>query len=454
MGRVGGKSGAVGGDLLRLLDGGSVAGLGDGELLGRFVDRGDGAAFEALVGRLGPMVLGVCRRILGDSHDVDDAFQATFLVLVRRAGSIRERDLVGPWLHGVAARVARRARSESARRAARERASVVPEAREGETGPDPDGSGLRALIDEEIGRLPEHHRRPVVLCDVEGLSREEAARRLGWTPNMVRGRLERARGRLRDRLARRGLAPSGPWSVLLAARSVPSPALVAATGRAALSFGVGRIGSSLASASAVALSRGVLTMMMLSKLKVAAAVALAAGFVAAGSGMLGAQGPATPPAPQAVAPVAPPRGATDTDALAVLGRSRVEMARERYKTQRNFYEQGRITIDRILGASQALMDAEIDATGEPAARLAAIRAHLGRIKQIEAREQAELELGRATAADIVEIQTGRLDTEYRLAKEAAVAEARPSTVADLERRVSEVEKKVDRVLNLLNPATR
>src|SRR5947208_1267654 len=121
MSMAGGRPGAVRGDLVRIFDGDSVVGLGDGELLGRFADSGDEAAFEALVGRLGPMVLGVCRRMLADPHDVDDAFQATFLVLVRKARSIGDRELVGAWLHGVATRTARRARSASTRRAARER---------------------------------------------------------------------------------------------------------------------------------------------------------------------------------------------------------------------------------------------------------------------------------------------------------------------------------------------
>ena len=198
--------GVIRGDVLRLFEGGSVAGMDDGELLARFAERRDEAAFEALVDRLGPMVLGVCRRMLADPRDVEDAFQATFLVLVRRAGSIRDRELVGPWLHGVAVRVARRARVLAVRRAIRERREdadvMVPE-----RPPVAEWSEVRAAIDEEIGRLPEHHRRPVVLCDVEGLSREEAAARLGWTLNMVRGRLDRARGRLRDRLDAAGDGP-------------------------------------------------------------------------------------------------------------------------------------------------------------------------------------------------------------------------------------------------------
>jgi RNA polymerase sigma factor (sigma-70 family) len=283
-----GRFGSSRRDVLRLFEGGSVAGLGDGELLERFAVARDEAAFDALVAKLGPMVLGVCRRMLSDPHDVDDAFQATFLVLVRRASSIRDRDLVGPWLHGVATKVARRARAESIRRSSRERVAVVAEVREESIERESDWPELRAMIDEEIERLPENHRRPVILCDVEGLTREEAALQLGWSLNMVRGRLERARSRLRGRLTRRGLAPSCGLMALLATPPTPSPVLLATTCRAACSFAVGRVG--LASASAVALCRGVLNMMLMSKLKVGLAVVISTGFVAIGTGMLAAQG--------------------------------------------------------------------------------------------------------------------------------------------------------------------
>ena len=278
MGGIGGGSAAVAGELRRLFAGESVAGLGDRALLARFVAASDPAAFEALVIRHGPMVLGVCGRILPDPHDVDDAFQATFLVLVRKARTLRDGDHLGPWLHGVALRVARRSRATSARRKARERAATVPEARPDDAHLGPDRAELRAAIDEEIGRLPDHHRRPVVLCDVEGLSREEAAAQLGWSLNMVRGRLERARDRLRVRLSRRGLAPSGAW-VALTSPAVPSSPLVAATSRAAVAVASGRLGADLVSASAVALSRGVSRMMILSRWKLVAASVLATGTV-------------------------------------------------------------------------------------------------------------------------------------------------------------------------------
>ena len=437
-----GRLGAARGDVLRLFDGGSVAGLGDGELLGRFADRRDEAAFEGLVARLGPMVLGVCRRMLADPHDVDDAFQATFLVLVRRAGSIRDRDLVGPWLHGVAARVARRARAESSRRKARDRIAVVPEAVEA-VEVEPGWPELRALIDEEIDRLPEHHRRAVVLCDVEGLSREEAAIRLGWTLNMVRGRLERARGRLRGQLARRGLAPPGAWSALVASPPIPPPALASSTIRAALASPGGQVGAGLATAPAVALSRGVLRMMMLSKLKLGLAALCSAGFVAAGSGMLAAQGPgdganpppskpaAVAPATQQVQPVQPPSPASPflPRSAADVAKARIDLAMQRFKAQKTFYDEGRITVDRLADASKALTDAKRDAAASKAGRVEAVREHYALLEWILKREEAELADGRATTADIAYIKSALLDTEFALVKELEAPETKPAGVA-------------------------
>jgi RNA polymerase sigma factor (sigma-70 family) len=412
-------------DVLRLFEGDSVAGLSDGELVDRFANRRDELAFEGLVTRLGPMVLGVCRRMLADPHDVDDAFQATFLVLVKKAGSLRNPDLVAPWLHGVATRVARRARAESARRTIRERVAVVDEGRMEAVGLESEWPELRALIDEEIERLPENHRRAVVLCDVEGLSREEAALRLGWSLNMVRGRLERARDRLRVRLARRGLAPSGAWAALVVARPTPPAALLAATTRAGLAFSAGRMGAGLVSASAVALSRGVLRMMMLSKLKVGLAILVSSGFVAAGSGIIVAQATGDKPAPKAV-DVSKEESARQY--VAALGKSRVEMARKRWATQQAFYNEGRITIDRLVNASESLLDAELDASDKPEARIGLIQAHLARIKGIEKSEQDMLADLRGTQSDVDEIQTRRLEVEYRLAKEAEAAVRKPTTV--------------------------
>ena len=261
---------------------GTVAGLGEGTLLDRFVTDRDEAAFAALVARHGPMVLGVCRRALRDGHDVEDAFQATFLVLARRAGSIRDGDRVGPWLHGVAHRVAVRARADVARRRAREPVGADPDRAEAPPsgGAPPD---LRAVLDEELARLPESLRAPLVLCYLEGLTHEEAAGRLRWPVGTVRSRMARARDLLRGRLARRGLAAHGAGLAAALVADPVSAALLDSTVGACLIFVADRAASAAsASAGAAALAQGVLNAMTIAKLK-ALGIAALAGTLALGS---------------------------------------------------------------------------------------------------------------------------------------------------------------------------
>jgi RNA polymerase sigma-70 factor (ECF subfamily) len=174
----------------------------DSELLQSFVTKEDPDAFRRLIERHGAMVLAVCRSVLGQHHDVEDAFQSTFLILAKSAGSIKQAESIGPWLHRVALRVSRRARYQACERRHRE-ASVTPF--QGEpSGHTPDESFI-PLLREEISRLPDHYRLPVVLCYLEGKTNEQAAAELRCPVGTVKGRLSRARDRLRHRLARRGL---------------------------------------------------------------------------------------------------------------------------------------------------------------------------------------------------------------------------------------------------------
>lgn len=207
----------------------------DALLLDRFIEQWDQAAFRDLVGRHGPMVLGVCRRILRDPHAAEDVFQATFLLLVRKAGSVRKRGSVGPWLYGVAQRMALEARGAASRR-------PVPAPLDVEVPRVDDYDGLEhdelnAALHEELGRLPEKYRAPLVLCYIDGLPHEAVARQLGWPLGTVRSRIARGRDLLGARLARRGLAPA---AVLLALGLLPKaeaavpPRLVEATVRAAV----------------------------------------------------------------------------------------------------------------------------------------------------------------------------------------------------------------------------
>lgn len=278
-----GRLGAVRGPLKLLFDAGAVGDLTDGQLLERFLARDDGseAAFAALVDRHGRMVSSVCRQALGASHDAEDAFQATFLILVRRAGSIRRRDSIGSWLYGVARRVSARARDDAARRRIREhragREFGETATRTLEPGDDP----VAALI-EEIARLPEKYRQPVLLCDLGGQTHAQAACQLNWPIGTVSGRLSRARALLRSRLVRRGAVGA---AATLAAFGRPFPvaaALVEATAKAAVALAAGMPIASGFSAGATGLAGAVLGASSVGRLKAMAGLLLAAG-VASGT---------------------------------------------------------------------------------------------------------------------------------------------------------------------------
>jgi RNA polymerase sigma factor (sigma-70 family) len=286
-------------------------------LLARFASRRDEAAFAALVRRHGPMVLGVCRRLLRDPHDADDAFQAAFLVLVHKARSLTRPGSLGPWLYGVAYRTALKARARAARRRLQERRASAP------APADPAEEvlrrDLRAVLDDELSRLPARYREPLVLCYLEGYTQDEAARRLGCPQKTVTTRLARGRARLRARLARRGLALSaGAAGAALSESAAPAavpPPLANATHKAATLIAGGKAGPAV-SADAVALTQGVLKAMGTTKWKAAAAVLLltaAAVGVGLGAGAYPARAQRPPDAgavregkPAAAAPV-PPR---------------------------------------------------------------------------------------------------------------------------------------------------
>src|SRR5262245_54418679 len=188
-----------------LLEAGTVAGLTDGQVLDRYLARRDESAFAALVMRHGPMVLGICHSILRGAPEVEDAFQATFLVLIRKAGTIRGRDAVGGWLHRVAHRVAVQVGRERTRTNRREqRVGEVPDLVAGCEAPAVDD--WLVTLHEELARLPERLRGPIVLCYLEGKTQEQAAVELRWSEATLRRRLADARGLLHSRLTRRGVA--------------------------------------------------------------------------------------------------------------------------------------------------------------------------------------------------------------------------------------------------------
>jgi HlyD family secretion protein len=257
------RKNSVLGPLRTLFNLGAIGETTDGQLLEQFALGGEAAelAFAALLERHGPVVLHTCRSILGDDHEAEDAFQATFLVLVRKAKSLWVRDSLGPWLHQVAYRAARCSRSAAVRRTAHERrAAETALARRDHRGTE-DREELGAAIHEEIARLPERYRGPLVLCDLESRSHQEAARHLGCPVGTVKSRLARGRRLLGDRVKRRGFAvvTTLPVAGLLSpsARAAPSAALADSTTRAAIQIVAGRSPVGMVSAAVSEIVNGI-----------------------------------------------------------------------------------------------------------------------------------------------------------------------------------------------------
>src|SRR5262245_46809552 len=257
--------------------------LPDRDLLKHFHSRHDEAAFHTLLRRHGPMVLDVCRGVLGDRPDAEDAFQATFLVLAQKAGSIRKGASLGSWLHGVAHRTALRARAQSAVRQKHEARAPPRQAAEAD---DLSWREVRHVLHEELGGLPERYREALVLCYLEGATQQRAAARLGLAERTLRERLGRGRELLRRRLVRRGLGPAAvlavaAWPAATATAAVPA-ALADSTVKAAALVAAGGAAAAVVSAAVAALTQGVLRTMFLTRLKVMTAGLLVAGLLAGG----------------------------------------------------------------------------------------------------------------------------------------------------------------------------
>jgi RNA polymerase sigma factor (sigma-70 family) len=309
---------------------GTATGVPEGQLLHRFVVGRDESAFAALVSRHGRMVLGVCRRVLGPRADADDAFQATFLVLLRRARTLHHAESLGPWLHGVAWRVAMRARAGNARRRLEEQSAAATRPEQTEAGFPADRRELDAIVDDEINRLPEKYRRPLVLCYLEGLTQEAAARQLGWNAGVLRGRLDRARLRLRGRLTRRGLAPAATFALTVWLESLAqadvTPALLDATVNAACrELTVAKVAVTVAATSAVSLAGEVMRRQLLGRAALVAAL-LAGGALALAAVVTTGTVAAPISAEKAGSPAAPPKSkmislATQTIDIRVMDRT-------------------------------------------------------------------------------------------------------------------------------------
>ena len=275
-------------------------GATDADLLRRFAAQADDAAFTEIVRRYAPMVYGVCRRLLRHQGDADDAFQASCIVLARRAASIAKPELLGNWLYGVAYRTALRAKVDRARRSRKRVGMAEPSALP--PAPEVELVEVQAVLDEEIARLPERVRLPFILCHVQGMTNAAAARRIGVPKGTVLSRLAQARERLRLRLARRGIAPTFACLVPEAVR----PAVAEAAVRVALR-------PEMAPPSVLALAKGVTPMEFVASKKVAtllAAALLGSGMVAYQAGQTGpdASNDAAPITQPAQAPREPSAG--------------------------------------------------------------------------------------------------------------------------------------------------
>jgi RNA polymerase sigma factor (sigma-70 family) len=446
-----------------LFGAGTCVGLTDGQLLARFMAGRDEAgelAFEVLVTRHGPMVLRVCRNILDDPQDVHDAFQAVFLVLARRAGAIRNRESVGSWLHGVAVQVTARVRLGAIRRGIRDRRTNQVAATLAAAGPrrtdefQAERHDGAEVVHQEVSRLPDKYRAPIILCYLEGLTHDEAAARLSWPVGTVRSRLARARDTLRDRLTRRGvtsLAVLGPLTGWLAGEQVAPSAtavaihgeLVASTAKAVSLFSAARnaAGVSVTSPSLL-LAQGVLKTMLLKKLIVTACALIPLGMIAMGGGMfLARQSQAQVQDPLALTPINNSHAAATKDEpkpVDPLVEELLQAARQLYDAQRAYYEEGRITIDRFLDASAQLGLAELRTAQTRENRLATAQRHIDRLKEIERREKAELDAGRATVADVAEAHYQRVQAEVDL----KFSQGERSDIDSILQRLSNLERKV------------
>ncbi|AMV40054.1 RNA polymerase sigma factor [Planctomyces sp. SH-PL62] len=458
---AGGGRPTIEGEIRKLWAFGTLGGADDRALLSRFaLDRDEPAeeAFRILVERHGPMVLRVCRQILDDRQDAEDAAQVVFLVLARKASSIRVGGSLAPWLHGAARRIASKSRGRAvSRRRIEERAAAAAEGRIVAREDRPPADDWEA-VHEEVARLPEKYRAPVVHCYLQGLTYEEAARRIGCPIGTVRVRLSRARERLRARLARRGFGPAQAALIgRLASAEAPPLARVgwsAATIKAVDALRRGRPAMlEVVPSSVVSSYEGMVRAMVFDGCKTAGWILAAAMMTTAGAvgfsanGRGGQEAPVSrppsgevgkPPAAHQHGDPAPPEKPRDRTARERM----VDAARERLEAQLAYYKEGRITIDRLIDASGLMMEAE--STASPDKRLASVEAHAARMGELEEFVESEDKLGRSAMGDL---------TKARLARRLASlwlkdVRSRPDAgeVEVLRRRVEALEERLDALL--------
>jgi RNA polymerase sigma factor (sigma-70 family) len=473
-----GESLAVFRDIHALFHVGTSNGLTDAQLLDRFRARSDlnssEAAFAGLMARHGPMVLGVCRRALSNPDDVADAFQATFLILVRKADTVRVEDSLGRWLYGVSRRVSVRTKLAVARRSAREvrgiELTAAPAA-------DRDGDELRGVLDEEIGRLPEKFRSAVVLCELEGFGHDEAARQLGCAVGTVKSRLSRAREKLRSRLIRRGVAPTVLAGYIESTPAAVPARLMASTIKSAI--GTAEAGVSPA---VTLIIQGVLRAMFMKNLMIVAITVVASLTLATGAGVWARQAAGLPTRDKA--------NGQRVEKNAVVEDQSVRTARSTAADLDESRKQEDESIDRIelLRLDIELLEREVLARSEGIARtnaelidvqlrdendanqsqIESLRKKLGRFRKEYLSKKKELS---QQQNELNEIQMKELQENHRKAtelqanerttvdkRETPRAKAAPSQPAPseapgisriLEQRLSAIDEKLDKVLKEL-----
>ena len=469
---------------------GPVTGLTDAQLLERFVSRrDDGTSFEALLTRHGPMVLGVCRSLLRDRHAADDAFQATFLVLVRKADSVRAGDSLGRWLYGVARKVAVRSRSDAARRGSREQSGMETTEPVAIDAENVEKADLREALHEELSRLSEKARAAIVLCHLEGLTHEEAARRLGWPIGTVRSRLARGRDRLRERLSRRGFTPATTLAGL--SPDLVPERLFTTTKLAASKFVAGEaIAAGVVPASVLTLTTGVIHAMTLAKLKFAAGLIVSASLIGlSGAGVYAFQDreksavkseptarskPAQPAPARDVEKTDINRGARDpfstnppADRNTVSAQefaAQLELARVLASRSQSLLDNGIINLDELTKTKAAIQILEGRVSGriedledeleQLKARLVTKRGELKRASAVE-------ELSKAVLARNTRLQTrtpGAVSNEEMIKAESegrqatAECEVKEAGITEVEVLINQTERKIARYRPLLKPS--
>lgn len=413
-------------DYLRKVFGASAnAGTSDAELLRRFVAERDEAAFELLMWRHAATVLHVCRRVLRDEQSVEDAFQATFLVFVRKAESISQRESLGGWLYRVAYRIALKARTQTAKHQEMERESISLDLPDTST-EDAEQRELRRIICEEVDRLPAQYRAAIVACFFEGKTHEEAAQQLGWPRGTVASRVARGRDILHRRLIRRGITLTvGALGTALSTQTSTATlaGLLRATVQTVKLFAAGASAEAVVPPSILALAEGVLQAMYWTKIKLAAIVLMLATMGGAGVGVyyLNAQGPA----PETEKPVkGPGKTVADqdsgkkTDELTALMQERLKLAQDVLKaTQERQRSDINISQQDLVDASERVLKADLELSSNKEARIAAHKRHVKMAEDFARSADAAIKGGFLKQSDALLMRYLMIDAKIGLERE-------------------------------------